>query len=323
MKLLAPVSDFASAVKQIEAGADEIYVGASSKVFDIFSFNARPKQKGPHGVICPEFSELKEIVEYAHQNNVFVMFAANTPIIANDPGGTNYFETQFLKYIEQGVDCGVDSIVLADIGAALLIRQSGVKTHLTASTTIETINIEQIKFFEELGFNRVVLSYLVALPEIEELISLTNLEVEVFGHYGCSLYDGYCNLKHPPEELEFGRNIGIPCLSTYNVMKDGEIANAGQFLNASLVCGVCSLVRMKMAGVHSIKLVGRELDSEHTSSQTKIYANILKEINESENPLLIDMEAIKKKYLPDTWLNGFCKNGSCRYLDNPITRSYI
>jgi multiple sugar transport system substrate-binding protein len=39
MKLLAPVSDFASAVKQIEAGANEIYLGGSTKAFDVYSFN--------------------------------------------------------------------------------------------------------------------------------------------------------------------------------------------------------------------------------------------------------------------------------------------
>ncbi|HEX3028850.1 MAG TPA: peptidase U32 family protein [Clostridia bacterium] len=323
MKLLAPVSNLASCVKQIEAGANEIYVGGTTKAFEGFSFNARPKQKGPYGIICPEFSELREIVNFAHQHDATVMFAANTPILANDPEGTNYFETEFLKYIEEGVNAGVDSIVVADLGAAILIRQKGIKTHLTASTTIESINIEQIKFFEELGFKRVVLSYLVTLSEIEELTRLSNLEVEVFGHFGCSLYDGYCNFKHPPEEMEYARNIGIPCMNTYNLMKDGEIVKEGQFLKGSLMCSICSLPRLKMAGVHSIKMVGRELDADYTSGLTRLYANILREINQSENPLELDMEVIKRKYLDEGWLNGLCKNRLCKYIENPITMSYV
>ena len=323
MKLLAPVSDFASAVKQIEAGADEIYVGGSTKVFEGFSFNARPKRKGPHGVICPELWELKEIISYAHNCGVSVMFAANTPMLANDPEGTNDYETEFLNYIEEGIEAGVDSIVVADLGAALLIRKRGIKTHMTASTTIETINIEQIKFFEELGFNRVVLSYLVTISEIEELTRLSPLEVEVFGHYGCSFYDGYCNLKHPPDGALVGCDIGIPCMNTYCTVKDGRIEKKGQFLNAALACSICSLPRLKSAGVHSIKMVGREQDSDETSAMTRIYANVLKEINQSENPSAIDMEKIKRKYLGDAWLGSFCKNGSCKYLENRITNSFI
>jgi len=324
MKLLAPVSNFASAKRQIEAGANEIYVGADYNTFENFAFHARSRYTNNMEKLCPDFYELKEMISFAHENNVRVMFAANTPLLADDPEGTNDYETQFLNYVEEGIKAGADSIVLADLGAVLLIRGKGIKTHLTASTTIETTNIEQIKFFEELGFNRIVLSYPVTLREVEELTRLSNLEVEVFGHFGCSFYDGYCNFKHPsPDGSGPFARIGLPCCNTYKVIKNGEEYKEGQYLNATQFCSVCSLIRLKMAGVHSIKIVGRDMNPEQNARITAVYAEILKFINNSNDPMSIDIEAVKEKFLPEPWLQSFCKNNSCKYIDTTVTLSFI
>lgn len=324
MKLLAPVSNFASAKRQINAGANEIYIGADSPAFENFTFHARARYTNTQERLCPDFNELKDIISFAHENDVSVMFAANTPILANDPEGTNDFESLFLNYVEEGLKAGADSIVVADLGAVLLIRGKGIKTHLTASTTIETTNIEQIKFFEELGFNRIVLSYPVNLEEVEELTSLSNLEIEVFGHFGCSFYDGYCNLKHPsPDGSGPFARIGLPCCSTYKVIKNGEEYKEGQFLNATQFCSVCSLTRLKAAGVHSIKIVGRDMDQEQNARITGVYAKILEYLNNSQDPMSVDVDELKKKFLPEPWIQSFCSNGSCKYIKTPVTNSFI
>jgi putative protease len=326
MNILAPVSGYQSAVKQIEAGANEIYVGGDTEVFNNFSFSGRAKFNPSNEKICPGFAELADIVQYAHDHNVFVMYAANTPVLADDPGGGLNFEAHFLKYIEQGLRAGVDSIIIADLGALLLLKERGIKTHLTASTFLETINRDQIEFLKELGANRVVLSYQVTMAEVKELSQTPDVEIEVFGHYGCSFYDGYCNFKHSfGESGATEAGIGVPCQNSFSLIKGERAIMKGQFLNASLTCGICALPGLMEAGVDSIKIVGRDLSVEQNATITSVYAQILKKasaMNLSEICNYETMRQFAKPWLPEWWIQSLCLKGSCKYMNNPITHSF-
>lgn len=321
MKLLAPVNNFDSTVKQIEAGATEVYLGADTQAFSNFSFSGRGKFN-THGVkICPDSHELKDIVNYAHSHNVTVMYAANMPFLADDPSGMQSFSRLYLDYVEKGIAAGVDSVVVGDLGAILLIRQEGIKVHLTAGTFLETVNKEQVLFLKSLGVDRTVLSYQISMEEIEEISLADIMEIEVFGHFGCSFYDGYCNMKH-----FFGEGsdagIGIPCQNSYQLMEGKEAAAQGPILNASLACSICSLQRLEEAGVYAVKLVGRERDSEQNAQITAIYSDFLRQLKESGN-YREEFPAMRQKMLPRWWQQGYCKNNLCKYSDNPITRLFV
>ena len=62
MKLLSPVNSIESAKIQIEAGADEIYVGLQTDYYNSYSFSGRG-QFGKNKSIVPSEAELKKILE--------------------------------------------------------------------------------------------------------------------------------------------------------------------------------------------------------------------------------------------------------------------
>ncbi len=321
MNILAPVGNFESALKQMDAGASEIYLGGASDIFDYFTYSARMKYSldGKNEKRYLDFKEIKRITEIAHERNVKVMYTANLQFLANDPSGSKNYEKHFLEYIEQGLDAGVDSVILSDIGAVLLLRQRGYDIHITTSTLFETITKEQLLFFKELGVNRAVISYQGSIDDVEELCGYNLMEIEVFAHDGCSFYDGHCNLTHTKE-------TGIPCHNNYKLYDGDLLIHEGPIIKAFQTCSLCSLARLKKAGVCSIKLVGRELDSDRNIEITRIYTKLLAAIDEMEESSSFDTEKIEKlrlELLPEWWQRVFCKQQVCRYIDNKISRAFI
>jgi collagenase-like PrtC family protease len=324
MKLLAPVNGLPSAIKQIAAGADEIYLGGDSGTFNCLSFSGRGRFTPHNQKICPDFAELAEVVQYAHSKKVQVMFAANIPFLADDPSGSQTYLGYFYDYVEQALQCEVDSLIVGDPGAVLLLREQGLKVHLTASAFFETINRAQILFLKELGVNRVVLSYQLVLWEIAELVAYQDLEIEIFGHFGCSFYDD-CNLKHTYGEVA-AQGIGTPCRNFYRLVNEGQLSLKGQYLNSSLTCSICSLPQLSRMGVYALKLVGRDLDMDQNYQITGIYHQMLQQstgLTDSDQTGAERYHSYKNSLLPEWWRQTLCRKGLCKYRNNHITRSFV
>lgn len=323
MRLLAPVSTYESAKLQIEAGATEIYVSGNTNVFNNFNFSGRGKYNSEQVRTFPEDIELISIVKLAHEHHVLVMYAANFPFIANDPDGGRFFANAFLEYVQKGVDVGVDSIILGDIGSILLCRQQGIETHITVSTFLETINTDQVSFLKELGADRVVLSYQMTLDEIEEIARQNIMEIEIFGHFGCSFYDGYCNLKHfYGETMEF--KIGTPCQDCYKLFDhDDNMILDGACFNFALICSICSLSRFTQIGISSVKLVGRSRDVHENAKITSIYGEAMSILEDNESRAGMEAHSLIQNTLPPWWKRIYCKKQLCKYRNNAVTTRFV
>jgi putative protease len=323
MRLLAPVTTYESTKLQIEAGATEIYVGANTDVFDNFNFSGRGKYNTDQVRTFAEDDELCSIINLAHQNDVLVMYAANFPFIANDPDGGRSYANAFLKYVQKGVDMGVDSIILGDIGSILLCRKEGIKTHISSSSFLETLNTDQVYMLKELGVNRAVLSYQMKLEEIEEIARQKIMEIEVFGHFGCSFYDGYCNLKHFYGETKECQ-IGTPCQANYQIYdKDDNRILDGQCFNYALICSMCSLYQMKQAGVDSVKLVGRSRDASENAKITRMYAEAIRVLEDNEDKSEMEVHSLIQSKLPIWWKRVYCRHHLCKYKCNDIIARFV
>lgn len=321
MRLLAPVSTYESAEMQIKAGATELYVAGNTEIFRNFNFSGRGKYNTNQVRTYAEEDELKSMIELAHQCKVSVMYASNFPFIANNPDGSRVYADAFLEYVKKGIDMGVDSLILGDIGSILLCRKSGIQTHITASTFLETINTDQVYMLKELGVNRAVLSYQMKLDEIEEIVKENIMEIEVFGHFGCSFYDGYCNLKHYYGETK-ENGIGTPCQDNYQICNcEDTVVQEGNCFNFALVCSMCSLYRLRQVGVTSLKLVGRSRDISESVKITGIYADALRILEQNEDPMMAH-ELIQKE-LPQWWKRVYCKQNLCKYRENTVTARFV
>ncbi len=314
MRLLAPAGNVQSAINVLNAGADDIYLGALSPYLYNYSFNGRSTYNDHGNRIQADYNELKEIVNIAHSKGASVNFLANIPFINNCDSDTDNYEKSiigmFEEYIESGLEAGIDTIVVGDLGALKILKRMQIKLPIVASSYFEAQNLYSVKFLEEMGVQRIILSYQVLLDEIINIINSTSLQIEVFGHGGCSFYVGSCNLFHDAGEGgKEGINVGYPCRGMYCVSIDGNMLERKRILDSFKICSFCQITRLIKAGVHMLKIVGRDLDLEFMTQVVQTYRRGIDLACNGEEPA-----AERSEILPVWWVKMWCDSGKrCRY----------
>ena len=173
MELLAPAGGMAQVKAAVQSGADAVYLGAGS-------FSARA------GAENFDSDQLKEAVDYCHLYNVKVHCALNTLIKENE-----FFDA--LKTAEEINRCGVDAIIIQDIGLASVIKKDMPDIELHGSTQMTVTSLEGVRYLEEKGFSRVVLARELSYEEIKYITANAKAEIEVFVHGAiCQCYSGQC-----------------------------------------------------------------------------------------------------------------------------------
>lgn len=323
MKLLSPVNSFKSAEAQILSGADEIYVGLKTDIFKRYSFSGRGQSSKACATTVPDKEELKDIVDIAHNNNVEVSLTANVAIFSDGLKLQSKVESDYIKYIETGISCGIDNLIVGDIGLLYKLSRMNLPINLHASTFMDTINIEQLMLLKELNARRSILTYQIGFEEIQMLCQQKLMEIEVFGYLSCSFFNGSCNLVHDMGEVSENEEmlIGVPCKSEYRVYEEGRLDKVLPFLDAELGCALCSLRALSDIGVDVIKIAGRDRNYEMIAQITKLFrqALIAAESSETNEEYLEKINKIKYNW----WERIWCAKKCCKYKDNYITRSYL
>ena len=321
MKLLSPVNSIESAKIQIEAGADEIYVGLQTDYYNSYSFSGRG-QFGKNKSIVPSEAELKKIVDISHRNNVQVSLAANTPIFSDSLIKKSHVMDEYLRYIDRAIGCSVDNIIVGDIGLLSKLGRMNLPAKIHASTYFDTMNIEQMLFLKELGASRVVLTYQSSMDEIERFCATNLLEIEVFGYLGCSFFNGACNLIHNMgEEIKKeGKQISIPCKALYNVWSDDIKEINTPYLDAELGCALCSVYKLIELGVDVLKIAGRDRNTYMIREVTKLFKKAISIAKTSDSS---DYHKKLQEEIYDWWKKAWCTHKRCKYMNNKITNSYI
>ena len=316
MKIMSPVNSLKTAISQIEAGADEIYVGLMDDTFKNLVFSGRGKFSNIGLPVNPDESTLKSIVSVAHQNNVTVNFTANTQHMVDSKGG--YFEQKYKQYIFKGIEAGVDRLIVGDLGNLMLINELKIDIPLILSTFFVTFNSEAVKLFKSLNIKRVVLPHSMKLNEIKEIKESSNVEVEVFVGVNCSNIDGNCQLQH-----NVGENIklGVPCKALYSVSCRGQHLEDTRFLDSSPSCSLCSLKKLYDANVDVLKITGRDQNPAFTAAMTKVHRQCVDLIKSGEEYTKQKIDEITSPY--EWWKNGFCRDQRCRYKTNDISINYV
>lgn len=200
-ELVCPAGTPAALRTAIDAGADAVYCGFQ---------NATNARNFPGLNFTTE--ELEESVAYAHARHKKVLLALNT----FPPAG----QTDLWKHaVADGARIGVDAMIVADIGIASHIATHYPRQRLHLSVQAGAPSVEAIRYYcEEFGIKRVVLPRILSIPEIKQLKTEIQCEIEtfIFGNQGlmaegrCSLtnfvsgvstnFDGVCS---PPGDVKF------------------------------------------------------------------------------------------------------------------------
>lgn len=92
---------------------------------------------------------------------------------------------------------GPDALIMADPGLILMVREKWPELPIHLSVQANTVNYAAVRFWQQLGLKRVILSRELSLDEIAEIRQqCPDMELEVFVHGAlCIAYSGRCLLS--------------------------------------------------------------------------------------------------------------------------------
>jgi len=315
IKILAPTRNYEIAKMQVDAGADEIYLGVDTGDFNVYSYGGRFRRM--NGVITqvPTIEELEKISKYCRKKNVLVQLTANMHYIPKE------LESDYVRFVKE-CDPFIDQVIISNIGLIKKMREEGITASIAAGSFTFIPNSEMVKYLKSLGVVRVVLPHAAKIEEIAKIHeAVPDIELEIFALIGGGNNCGRCMMFHSPIRCD----IGPGCRASYDVTYDGKTYKGVSYMDAAADCALCSMKELMDAGAYSLKIVGREMKNEVVASQfTEIFY-------EYRKCLLEGMERDEiKQYLSDNvfgwdliWKDRFCKNAKCKFHDTKVTRSYI
>ncbi len=310
-ELLLPAGNIEKLDYAIQYGADAVYLG-------VVDFSLRAMRKGE--LITLE--NLKNAIDLAHEHNVKAYLTLNIFAFNND-----------IKLLEQAMDkiieSNPDAIILSDLGVFNVVRRYMPDTPIHVSTQTNTLNYEAVKFWKEMGAQRVILARELPIKDVKEIKEqVPNIELEVFVHGSqCVSFSGRCLLS---DYMTYGErkanhgNCAQPCRWSYKLVEEtrpGQYYEINQddrgthILSPKDLCLVEYLRELIDAGVDSLKIEGRTKSLYYVSAVTKAYRAAIDEVFENQNCDLHKYYEELKKVGNRGYTQGF-------YLGNNNSESY-
>ena len=177
-ELLSPAGNFSKLKYALAYGADATYAG-------IPKFSLRTREN--------EFREksLKQAIEYSRNMGkklylTLNIFAHNTKI------------NSFMKELERVAEWKPDALIMADPGLINMTLKEYPDIPIHLSTQANVTNWTTVKFWRDMGVERIILSRELQLKEIAEIHkNVDNIELESFVHGAiCIAYSGRCLISN-------------------------------------------------------------------------------------------------------------------------------
>ncbi len=103
----------------------------------------------------------------------------------------------FIRDLKPVVEMGPDALIMSDPGLIMLVREHFPEMPIHLSVQANAVNWATVKFWQQMGLTRVILSRELSLDEIEEIRRrVPEMEIEIFVHGAlCMAYSGRCLLS--------------------------------------------------------------------------------------------------------------------------------
>lgn len=296
MELLAPAGTMENFMAALESGADAIYLGGK-----VFNARAHAANFG--------IDELREAVRLAHILDVSVYVTVNILI-----GDTELKDLE--QYIKDLDSIGVDAIIVQDLAVAEIAKRIAPNIHLHGSTQMTAATLDAVRFYESLGFTRVVLARELSLKEIQHICKHCKAEIEVFVHGAlCVCYSGQCLMSSFIGGRSGNRGAcAQPCRLPYELLDSkGESVlpkHEAYLLSPKDLNYSEHMNELVAAGVTSFKVEGRMKKVSYVRQVIGTYREILDDASIHEN---------QRKALA----SGFNRGFSTAYLEDTVGRQMM
>lgn len=253
-ELLSPAGDWDCLRAAIANGADAVYFGLPG-------FNARLRADNFRE------SELGEVVDFCHQHGVKAYVTMNVLVFTEELGEA----VEELRLLN---GCGVDAVIIQDVGLAWLARELFPDLAVHASTQMSLTSQEGVDFAAELGVRQVVLARELSLRELGKFSSKIPLEVFVHGAL-CVAYSGQCLTSESLGQRSANRGeCAQACRLPYELVVDGVVQDLGDrryLLSPQDLAGVGEIPALVERGIASFKIEGRLKSAEYVAAVTAVY----------------------------------------------------
>lgn len=314
-ELLAPAGTLTHLHCAFAYGANAVYAGQPR-----YSLRVRNNS-------FKDVDALAEGIQQAHQYGGKFYLASNI-------SPHNNKVRSYLRDLEPIIQHRPDALIMSDPGLIMLVKERWPEQEIHLSVQANAVNWATVKFWQQQGISRVILSRELGLEEVAEIRQqVPDMELEVFVHGAlCMAYSGRCLLSGYMNHRDANQGACTnACRWQYDTARHGHDGNGdlipmnneqhrelllkspnepGQFIPAEedehgtyimnskdlrAVQHVEALTRM---GVHSLKIEGRTKSPYYVSRTTQIYRRAIDDVmagNPFDMQLMDELEALSNR----------------------------
>ena len=287
-ELLSPAGTLKAMRYAFAYGADAVYAGQPR-----YSLRVRNN----------EFNKLENLaaaIEEAHSIGKQFYLASNI-------SPHNDKVRSYSRDLEPVIDMQPDALIMSDPGLIMLVKERWPEQEIHLSVQANAVNWATVKFWQQQGISRVILSRELGLEEIEEIRrQCPDMELEVFVHGAlCIAYSGRCLLSgymthrdsnqgactnscrweynaHAAEQTDTGDIIASAPTAPEPVMlqeknRPGEYMPAYEdehgtyIMNSKDLRAVQHVEQLVNMGIHSLKIEGRTKSHYYVARTAQVY----------------------------------------------------
>ena len=254
LELLAPARNADIGIAAIDCGADAVYIAGPA-------FGARQAAGNP-------VEEVRRLCAYAHRFGARVFVTFNTILYEDE---LDEARRLFLALEE----AGADAFIVQD----LAVLDFGAHVPLHASTQCAIRTPEQARFYESLGFSRLVLERELSLEEVAAIRAAVSCELEFFVHGAlCVCYSGNCYLSEYLAGRSANRGACVQaCRSLYDLSDaSGKVLLRDKALLSLRDYNLSErLEELAAGGICSFEIEGRLKNQSYVCNVVRAYSRVL------------------------------------------------
>ncbi len=177
-ELLSPAGTLKAMRYAFAYGADAVYAGQPR-----YSLRVRNN----------EFNKLENLAAAIAEAHEF----GKKFYLASNISPHNDKVRSYIRDLEPVLEMGPDALIMSDPGLIMLVKEQWPEQEVHLSVQANAVNWATVKFWQQQGISRVILSRELSLNEIEEIRQqCPEMELEVFVHGAlCIAYSGRCLLS--------------------------------------------------------------------------------------------------------------------------------
>ena len=260
-ELLAPAGNLEKLKVAIMYGADAVFVGGKE-----FSLRSSASNFS--------LEDIKEAVTFAKKYNAAIHVTCNIILHQDNLDGIE----QYLKTLDE---IGVQAIIVADPYIMSIAKKLNLNLEVHVSTQLSTLNSKAIKFYQNLGMDRVVLGREVCYQDLKTILDKTDIDIEYFIHGAmCIHYSGRCMLSNYFSRRDANRGgCSQSCRWYYDLfIKDKQVNDNGVIpfsmssKDMALINHIPELIEL---GVNSFKIEGRMKSLHYIATVVSTYRKLI------------------------------------------------